>query len=117
MITYETGNLLDADTEALVNTVNTVGVMGKGIALQFKEKFPQNFAFYVDACKKGLVRTGKMLVTREISLVGEKIVINFPTKNEWYKKSQYNFIEEGLKDLINVIGYCHSPLGLRTWWP
>src|SRR5258706_13997677 len=97
------GNLLEADTQALVNTVNTVGVMGKGIALQFKEQFPVNFSIYENACKKGLVKTGEMLVTSEVSLEGEKIIINFPTKTEWYRKSQYGFIEEGLKDLVRVI--------------
>lgn len=100
---YVTGNLLDAPTEALVNTVNTVGVMGKGIALQFKERFPGNFKIYADACKKGEVRVGKMLVVRENTLNGEKIIVNFPTKTEWFKKSQYRYIEEGLIDLAKVI--------------
>ena len=103
MIDYAIGNLLDADTEALVNTVNTVGVMGKGVALQFREKYPQNFKIYADACKRGEVRIGKMLVTRDSTLEGEKIIINFPTKTEFYRKSQYQFIEDGLKDLVNVI--------------
>lgn len=100
---YITGNMLEADTEALVNTVNTVGVMGKGIALQFKERFPVNFKIYVDACKKGEMKVGKMLVVKEHTLNGEKLIINFPTKTEWYKKSQYSYIEEGLKDLEMVI--------------
>lgn len=100
---YITGNLLAAPTQALVNTVNTVGVMGKGIALQFKERFPINFKVYERACKAGEVKIGKMLVVKENTLEGEKIVINFPTKTDWFKKSQYNYIEEGLKDLVNVI--------------
>jgi O-acetyl-ADP-ribose deacetylase (regulator of RNase III) len=104
---YKIGNLLDAETEALVNTVNTVGIMGKGIALQFKERFPHNFKEYADACKKGLVKTGKMLVVEENSLDGHKIIINFPTKTDWFRKSQYSFIEEGLKDLVNVIKERH----------
>jgi len=103
MIKYLKGNLLEANTQALVNTVNTVGVMGKGIALQFKERFPLNFKLYADACKKGLVTVGKMFVVKENTFKGEKIIINFPTKTEWYKKSQYLYIEEGLKDLVNVI--------------
>ncbi|HXB09465.1 MAG TPA: macro domain-containing protein [Puia sp.] len=103
MIEYAIGNLLDADTDALVNTVNTVGVMGKGVALQFKEKYPLNFKIYADACKKGNVKIGEMLVTKDSTLEGEKIIINFPTKTEFYRKSQYRFIEEGLKDLLNVI--------------
>jgi len=73
MIMYETGNLLDADTEALVNTVNTVGVMGKGIALQFKEKFPQNFAFYVDACKKAWSEPGKCWLPRKFRWKGKRL--------------------------------------------
>lgn len=100
---YITGNLLEADTQALVNTVNTVGVMGKGIALQFKERFPMNFKIYSDACKKGEMQVGKMLVVRENTLNGEKIIINFPTKTEWFKKSQYSYIEDGMKDLARVI--------------
>jgi O-acetyl-ADP-ribose deacetylase (regulator of RNase III)/uncharacterized protein YwgA len=100
---YITGNLLEAQTEALVNTVNTVGVMGKGIALQFKERFPVNFKIYADACKKGEMQVGKMLVVKEHTLQGEKIIINFPTKVEWFKKSQYRYIEAGLKDLAKVI--------------
>lgn len=100
---YITGNMLEAETEALVNTVNTVGVMGKGIALQFKERFPMNFKIYAAACKKGEMVVGKMLVVKENSLKGEKIIINFPTKIEWFKKSQYSYIEDGLKDLAKVI--------------
>ena len=95
--------MLEADTEALVNTVNTVGVMGKGIALQFKERFPMNFKIYANACKKGEMQVGKMLVVKENTLNGEKLIINFPTKTEWFKKSQYSYIEEGLKDLAMVI--------------
>lgn len=97
------GNLLTSNTQAIVNTVNTVGVMGKGIALQFKERFPQNFKAYAAACKRGEVKTGEMFVFTETDLHGEKIIINFPTKQEWFRKSQYSWIEEGLKDLVRVI--------------
>ena len=97
------GNILDSEAQALVNTVNTVGVMGKGIALQFKEQFPQNYKAYQKACKAGQVKIGSMFVFRETNLDGEKIIINFPTKQEWFRKSQYNYIEEGLKDLSRVI--------------
>lgn len=100
---YKTGNLLDANTDALVNTVNTVGVMGKGIALQFKERYPYNYKVYAAACKAGEVKVGKMLVVKDRDFNGEKWIINFPTKTEWFKKSQYNYIEEGLQDLIAVI--------------
>src|SRR5690606_11083044 len=100
---FVTGNLLNSNTQAIVDTVNTVGVMGKGIALQFKEKYPQNYKAYSEACKKGLVTTGKMFVFTESNLQEEKVIVNFPTKEEWYRKSQYVFIEEGLKDLVRFI--------------
>lgn len=100
---FVTGNLLSAPTEALVNTVNTVGVMGKGIALQFKERFPLNRQIYESTSKAGEMKIGKMLVVRENTIEGEKLIINFPTKTEWFKKSQYSYIEEGLKDLVRVI--------------
>jgi O-acetyl-ADP-ribose deacetylase (regulator of RNase III) len=99
-----TGNLLASTSEALVNTVNTVGVMGKGIALQFKKQFPNNYKAYQKACKEGKVVIGKMFVFEEQSLLsGKKLIINFPTKTDWRKPSEYNYIERGLEDLINVI--------------
>lgn len=97
------GNLLDSEAQALVNTVNTVGVMGKGIALQFKERFPENFRAYSRACKNGEVKTGKMFVFDELTINGQKTIINFPTKEQWFRKSQYKYIEEGLQDLVSVI--------------
>ena len=100
---YIKGNLLEAKTQAIVNTVNTVGVMGKGIALQFKETFPENYKIYVDACKRKLLNPGKLLITRENLLNEEKIIINFPTKTEWFLKSKYEYIEEGLKELVRLI--------------
>lgn len=100
---YLKGNLLEAHTQALVNTVNTVGVMGKGIALQFKEAFPMNFKIYADACKKKELITGKLLVVKEQTLEGEKIIINFPTKTDWFMKSKYEYVEEGLIELAKVI--------------
>lgn len=103
MITYTTGNLLEADVEVLVNTVNTVGVMGKGIALMFKERFPKNMQEYADACKVGEVTTGKMFVTSTDELVGAKWIVNFPTKQHWRAKSQMIWIEEGLQDLRDFI--------------
>jgi O-acetyl-ADP-ribose deacetylase (regulator of RNase III) len=100
---YIKGNLLEAQTQALVNTVNTVGVMGKGIALQFKDAFPVNFKIYAEVCKNKELVPGKLLVVKEPTTLGEKIIINFPTKTEWYLKSKYEYIEEGLKDLVKVI--------------
>lgn len=104
MIKYVEGDLLATNARALVNTVNTVGVMGKGIALQFKERFPNNLVAYISACKSGELVPGKMLVVKERIMSGEeKIIINFPTKKDWKHKSKYEYIEEGLKDLVNTI--------------
>lgn len=104
MINYVTGNILDSKAQALVNTVNTVGIMGKGIALQFKKAYPNNFKLYSEACKKKELGIGKMFVTKDSNISsGEKLIINFPTKQNWRKPSEYIFIEEGLDDLINVI--------------
>ena len=104
MIHYVTGNLLAASDEALINTVNTVGVMGKGIALQFKDRYPYNFQVYQQACKEGSIFPGKLLVTRDSNLsTDSKWIINFPTKKDWKHRSKYEYIEEGLKDLVRVL--------------
>lgn len=104
MIKYIKGNILDSEAQALVNTVNTVGVMGKGIALQFKKAFLNNFKAYEEACKRKEIKVGKLFVTRDRNLnTGEKIIINFPTKTDWQKPSEYSYIEDGLNDLISVI--------------
>jgi O-acetyl-ADP-ribose deacetylase (regulator of RNase III) len=103
MIQYAKGNLLDAQTEALVNTVNTVGIMGKGIALMFKERFPQNMREYAHACKAGLVVTGKMFVTETRELVGPRWIVNFPTKQHWRHPSRMEWVEQGLEDLRRFI--------------
>jgi len=104
MIQYKTGNLLESEAEALVNTVNTIGVMGKGIALQFKNQFPANAKIYTKACKEKTFDIGQLLVTKEASLLnGEKIIINFPTKTDWRKPSEYSYIEKGLIALVKLI--------------
>jgi O-acetyl-ADP-ribose deacetylase (regulator of RNase III) len=104
MITYTTGNLLDADVDAVVNTVNTVGVMGKGIALMFKEAFPENFKSYEAACRDKRVQLGKMFVTERRDLLGgPRWIINFPTKAHWRFPSKLEWIREGLQDLRAVI--------------
>lgn len=104
MIRYVTGNLFDSDAQALVNTVNTQGVMGKGIALQFKERYPNNYRLYRDACKQGKVTVGKMFITEEREMSGvTRTIVNFPTKAQWRRPSQYRYIEEGLKDLHEQI--------------
>ncbi len=103
MIKFIKGNIFESNAEALVNSVNTVGVMGKGIALQFKERFPENYRLYKKACEEGKVTIGKVFVTSTNSLVNPKWIINFPTKKHWMHRSSYKFIEEGLNDLIRVI--------------
>lgn len=107
MITFTQGNLLEANAEALVNTVNTVGVMGKGIALMFKEAFPANTKAYEAACKNGEVKLGKMFVTRRDELMGPKWIINFPTKAHWRFPSKIEWIASGLEDLKNIIHEKH----------
>lgn len=99
MITYTQGNLLDVGAEALVNTVNTVGVMGKGIALMFKERFARNFQLYAAACKAKQVRTGQMFVTETGELNGPKWIVNFPTKEHWRSPSRLEWVIDGLQDL------------------
>jgi O-acetyl-ADP-ribose deacetylase (regulator of RNase III) len=103
MIRSVQGNLLDAPTEALVNTINTVGVMGKGIALMFREAFPDNFRVYREAVKRNEVHVGRMLVTGNHAPLGPKWLINFPTKKHWRQPSRPEWIAEGLKDLRRVI--------------
>lgn len=104
MIEFIKGNILESNAEALINTVNTMGVMGKGIALQFKKNFPNNYKAYLQACKNHEMKIGRLFVNRESSTAtGEKIIINFPTKTSWRKPSEYEYIEAGLSDLINVI--------------
>jgi O-acetyl-ADP-ribose deacetylase (regulator of RNase III) len=103
MMRFVQGNLLDAKVEALVNTVNTVGVMGKGIALMFKEAFPANFRAYEDACKRKQVRIGRMFVTERQAFEGPRWIINFPTKKHWRQPSKMEWVSEGLQDLWHVI--------------
>jgi len=104
MLRFVQGNLLEAPTEALVNTVNEVGVMGKGIALMFREAFPENTRAYEAACKARQVQVGTMFVTHERDLLtGERWIINFPTKKHWRNPSKLEWIRDGLKDLARVV--------------
>jgi O-acetyl-ADP-ribose deacetylase (regulator of RNase III) len=103
VIEFSKGNLLNARVEALVNAVNTVGVMGKGIALQFKRAFPENFAAYAKACMHGEVVIGRMFVTKTVRAEGPGWIVNFPTKEDWRNPSNVEYIETGLTDLIHVI--------------
>lgn len=102
MYKFVTGNILSAETEALVNTVNTYGVMGKGIALAFKKSFPENYKSYRKAFDLGELEVGKMNVFRT-SLLTPKYIINFPTKKHWRHKSKIEYIESGLDDLVTII--------------
>src|SRR6266481_5036502 len=96
MIENATGNLLEADVEALVNTVNCVGFMGKGIALQFKRAYPDNLKVYERACKADQVVPGQMLVHETGRLVNPKYIINFPPKRHWRGQSRLEDIKSGL---------------------
>lgn len=107
MISYVGGDLLAADVEALVNAVNTVGVMGKGIALLFRQAFPQVYDIYRKACDRKEVKPGKVLLVATCRLTNPRFVINFPTKRHWKENSQLADIELGLKDLIRVVKEYH----------
>ncbi|MDE5829205.1 MAG: macro domain-containing protein [Duncaniella sp.] len=121
MIINVKGDLLKSNAQALVNTVNTVGVMGKGIALQFREEFPENYRIYRDACKRKELEIGKLLITEENTPAhGEKIIVNFPTKTHWRYPSDYSYIEKGLVTLREEIiardirSIAIPPLGSRN---
>jgi len=110
MIRLGSGNIFESKADALVNTVNTVGVMGKGIALQFKERFPNNYEAYRKACKGHAVEVGSMFVTEVNQIEGPSWIINFPTKQHWKGASKYEFIESGLEDLVRLI----NELGIKA---
>jgi O-acetyl-ADP-ribose deacetylase (regulator of RNase III) len=101
-------NLLMAPVDALVNAVNTVGVMGKGLALQFKKAFPDVFVAYEQACKAGEVTTGKMHVVERMG--SPRFVIDFPTKKHWRHPSKLEYIRDGLVDLVR----CVNERGIRS---
>ncbi|RME72876.1 MAG: Appr-1-p processing protein [Planctomycetota bacterium] len=103
MIEYTRGNILDSDAEALVNTVNCVGIMGRGIALQFKKAFPANFKAYAAACRRGEVRPGRLFVHETGRPGPPRYIINFPTKRHWRSKSRLEDIEAGLQALARVV--------------
>lgn len=103
MIEYTSGDILRCEADALVNTVNCVGVMGRGIALQFKNAYPDNFKAYQAACKRDAVQPGRMHVFETGQLTPPRFIINFPTKRHWRGKSRIEDIEAGLVDLVKVI--------------
>jgi len=110
MIEFQRGNLLEAKTEALVNTVNCVGVMGKGVALQFRQAFPENFKQYKKACDAGEVKPGQMFTVETGTLFNPRYIINFPTKRHWKGKSKLEDIEAGLGALVADV----QRLGIRS---
>ncbi len=110
MIEHAEGNLLQADTEALVNTVNCVGYMGKGIALQFKQAYPENFRVYAQSCRAKVVQPGRMFIFETGRIVPPKYIINFPTKRHWRGKSHLEDIKSGLAALTEDV----KRLGIRS---
>src|ERR1700730_7757299 len=125
MIDFKTGDLFSEPAEALVNTVNCVGIMGRGVALQFKRAFPENFAAYRTACRRGEVQPGKMFVFETGHLTPPRYIINYPTKRHWRGKSRLEDIESGLQALVRVVEQrsivsialppLASGLGSRDW--
>lgn len=113
MINYTTGNLLESDAYCLVNTVNCEGYMGKGLAYQFQKAYPENNKAYMEACRKGKLKIGKVFFFKEDG----KIIANFPTKDRWREPSRIEYIQEGLKDLLvkllsyNISSVAMPPLG------
>lgn len=103
MMKYTSGDILKDQSEAIVNTVNCVGVMGRGIALQFKNAFPENFKEYAQACKQKEVTPGRMFVYETGDMFNPRYIINFPTKRHWRGKSRMEDIESGLQSLVEVI--------------
>lgn len=103
MLELTTGNLLDADVEALVNTVNTQGVMGKGIALQFKKAYPANFRQYKAACDDKAFDIGQVLTHDAGGLIRPRYIINFPTKRHWRSASRLEYIQLGLEALVREV--------------
>lgn len=103
MIGYTTGDILTADAEAIVNTVNCVGIMGRGIVLRFRNAFPENFKAYEAACARGEVQPGKMFVFETGALTNPKYIVNFPTKRHWRGKSRLADIDAGLVALAGEV--------------
>lgn len=117
MIELKQGDILTADVEALVNTVNCVGVMGRGLALQFRKIFPENFKAYKAMCDRGELRPGKLFIYEQAQLTNPRYIINFPTKDDWKDKSQIEYIDTGLEILgqevrrLSIRSIAIPPLG------
>ncbi|BAC91312.1 type II toxin-antitoxin system antitoxin DNA ADP-ribosyl glycohydrolase DarG [Gloeobacter violaceus] len=110
MVELTKGDILSADAEALINTVNCVGVMGRGVALQFRKAYPENFKAYESACKRKEVRLGEVFVHDLHSFINPRYIINFPTKDHWKGSSRLSYIESGLRSLIGEV----EKLGIRS---
>lgn len=100
MTETKNADILKADAEALVNTVNCVGVMGRGIALQFRKAYPENFKAYKRLCDQRQLRPGKVFIHNQSALLNPRYIINFPTKDHWKGNSRIEFIQQGLLDLV-----------------
>lgn len=106
-IEYKSGDMFDESTEAIVNTVNCVGVMGKGVALEFKRRWPSNYRAYRKVCDDKALQPGKMFIFENSDLLEpgvHRYLINFPTKAHWRSKSKIEYIENGLDDFVREIG-------------
>lgn len=110
MIRFTKGNIFTSDTEAIVNPVNCVGVMGKGLALELKKRFPDNFEEYKKACEAKLLSPGKMLTYEASKDTSPRYVINFPTKDHWRQASKLVYVESGLISLRDEI----KRLGIKS---
>ena len=103
MIEIGVGNIFDADVDAVINPVNCVGVMGKGLALQFKLRFPPNFKAYADACRTRDITPGEMFIFDNGGLLRPRFIVNFPTKRDWRDKSRIDDIRTGLEALTGDV--------------
>jgi O-acetyl-ADP-ribose deacetylase (regulator of RNase III) len=110
MMELKQGDILTANVEALVNTDNCVGVMGRGIALQFRNAFPENFKAYKAVCDRGEFRPGKLFIHEQTQLTNPRYIINFPTKKQWKGKSRIDYIDAGLQALVQEV----QRLGIRS---
>lgn len=103
MIEYKKGDIFKERVDALINPVNCVGTMGKGLALEFKQRYPDNYNAYIAACRKDLMQVGNVFVYEVSRETRPHCIINFPTKAHWKEKSQLIYIKFGLNSLLHVI--------------
>lgn len=103
MIKFVKGNMFEVATEAIVNPVNCVGVMGKGLALQFKERYPDNFEAYKKACEMNLLQIGSVFCVSFMENNEQRYIINFPTKRHYREQSYLLDIQLGLESLVDTI--------------